>query len=146
MLGADVPPLNCESQGLRRGDRLESQDALPDIALYASVQVPARLKFWRSSDVTMCTHRCPLFSDEIGVSLSQTVAADYMHTVCLGTMSFMVLAVYWGYVKCFQIAGASDCESRCAQADILERMERNQIAQSIGFSSAESYSSDRAVD
>ena len=92
---------------LLAGDRLEPSGLLPDVGLFQSLKLPARVLFWRASCETMCQHRCPLFAQCIGVSLVSSVCVDLLHTLHLGPMLiwcreamwFLLLAKIWGSLE-----------------------------------------------
>eukprot|EP00969_Alexandrium_andersonii_P246987 10915701-Alexandrium_andersonii.AAC.1 len=83
--------------GLRKGDRLEPNDDLPDIGLYESLDAfPRTVLFWRPSRETKVRHRNPLFdgpthADVLGISVL-SLAIDTLHTLNLGVYQEFVKA------------------------------------------------------
>ena len=84
-----------EKFDLKAHDKLEPCDSLPDVSTLDTVSLPVRIVFWRSSYQSACTHRCPLFSSELGTSPTQTICLDLMHTLYLGPMLFWCKFVFW---------------------------------------------------
>ena len=41
---------------------------------------------WRPSAESLCTHRCPIWDDEIGLSPRRSIALDLLHTLHLEPM------------------------------------------------------------
>ena len=89
-LTQDVPKF-----GLLAQDRLEPCPDLPDVGKLETVGLPTRICFWRSSSESACTHRCPLFSDELGITPSRTICIDLLHTLFLGPMLCWCKFVLW---------------------------------------------------
>ena len=116
VITADLGALNSESAALKAGDCLRSQDSLPDIALYGSMVPPKRLCFWRKCPGSIINVRNPIFGSEIGVTISGSLAVDWLHTGPLGVLSFVVLECVWRAVRSPEIGGRSDFEARCSQA------------------------------
>ena len=72
------------SFGLKKDDRLEPHAGLIDVATFDNIsEFPCRALFWRRSRETICTHRCPIFSNKWGVT-PMLIAIDILHTLLLG--------------------------------------------------------------
>ena len=56
---------------------------------------PLHLVCWRRSEETLCTHRCPLWDIDIGITPSKTIAIDLMHTLHLGVMQEYAKEAVW---------------------------------------------------
>ena len=112
----DVPALNDASAPLQTGDRLLAQESLPDTAKYGSVVPPIKLCFWRRSAATLCKHRNPIFGGDPGLSVVRSYAVDYLHTMALGVLGYVVLECFWRAVDSPIISGGGEHTSRCEQA------------------------------
>jgi len=111
-----VPRLNAASEPLLAGDRLHPQPNLPTTSKYTEITAPLRLRFWRTSAETLMKFRNPLWSGGFGLSLVETFSIDYLHTVGLGVMGFIVLECFWRAVASQRIGGLGDAHAREAQA------------------------------
>ena len=86
-LKAAIPAL-----GLKSGNRLEPCPALPDVADFGKVPLPATVLFWRPSQETFARHRNPLFTPELGIDV-QSLRVDTLHTLFLGVFQLQCAAV-----------------------------------------------------
>jgi len=81
-LSADVPELD-----LFRDDRLEAHANLLDVGDFDALSdFPVYALFWRSALNSICTRRCPLFDDTLGITPVRTICFDLLHTLFLGVM------------------------------------------------------------
>ena len=56
---------------------------------------PVRVCFWRGLRETIVHHRCPLWSDVLGLSPSKSIGLDLLHTYYLGPLlEFSKVAVW----------------------------------------------------
>ena len=96
-LSIDIPGL-----GLKAGDRLEPSQSLPDIGrtFDECANFPVMVFFWRRSEETLCTHRCPLFDPAIGTTPNKSVALDLLHTLYLGVMVIWCQTTIWATIAC----------------------------------------------
>jgi hypothetical protein len=90
---------DLDRHGLRKGDRLEPSPLLTDVAQLESVDMPHDILFWRPSRATICKHRCPLFSPELGLSPCNSICLDLLHTLYLGPMQLWCRHVMWVLLK-----------------------------------------------
>ena len=75
VLVADLPAL----QPLKH-DRLEPSRTLPDVVKIFEVTVfPFPIVVWRSSADSLARHRNPLFSEELGITICDTLTVDTLH-------------------------------------------------------------------
>jgi hypothetical protein len=86
----DVPCLSLKAR-----DRLEPSTTLPDVGMFEQLILPVTVLFWRVSQETLCNHRCPLFSDRIGVNPCDTISLDLLHTLYLGPLLLWSRKVIW---------------------------------------------------
>ena len=87
--GGRVLQVDLPDQRLLAGDRVEPSVSLPDIAKLeatCSRGAPLGITFWRKDNETLCTHRCPLWDDRLGISPATTLAFDTLHVLYRGTM------------------------------------------------------------
>eukprot|EP00959_Pyramimonas_sp_CCMP1952_P446282 9343909-Pyramimonas_sp.AAC.1 len=68
-----------------------------------------------------------MFDDQIGVSTVNTYAVDYLHTVCLGVMGSILLAVIWKLVS-LPAFGGNLPEKNERQSTAAERL-RSEMGQ-----------------
>ena len=92
----------CGTQ-LRAGDRLELCDSLFDIGKFEDISIPGRVLFWRPSNTTLATRRCPVFVPAAGVTIECCVV-DPMHTLHLGVYKDVCQSVLWALLlgDCFK--------------------------------------------
>ena len=83
--------------GLDTGDRLEPFPGLLDIGDgFDLLQgFPREVLFWRPRNLTVCTHRCPLFGRDFGVTPVSSIALDTLHTLNLGVMQVWCRHSLW---------------------------------------------------
>jgi hypothetical protein len=84
---------------LRKGDRLEPCEAVPDTGnafdvLDASV-FPLRVVFWRRAAETLARRRNPIFDSAYGVTVERSLTVDTLHALYLGIMLNLVRFVLW---------------------------------------------------
>ena len=81
---------------LHKGDRLEPCLELPHVGAFQDLHTfPVRVLFWRVSDETLSHHRNPLFSEELGVTPTRTLALDWLHCLASGMFqTFCCFAVH----------------------------------------------------
>ena len=80
-LRSDIPSL-----GVLANDRLEPCPALPDVSNLKYMDMPATIVFWRPSEETVCRHRHPLFSADLGLSIF-SLTVDALHALYIGAMN-----------------------------------------------------------
>ena len=89
-LKCDIPELE-----LLRGDRIEPCLSRLDVGTFESIATfPCEVHFWRTTEETITHHRCPLFSEAIGVS-PHSIAIDALHTWYLGPLLIWVREAFW---------------------------------------------------
>lgn len=77
------------------GDRLDPTERLVDVAEFDSWTAwGEKVCFWRTTKQTLCTHRNPLFNDEIGIT-QDTIAIDILHTLLLGVVQRWIIRLFW---------------------------------------------------
>ena len=116
-------PVGAPELGLRVGDRLEPTAFLPDVAAFGDITTfptPQRgILFWRSSDVTICTRRNPLFDRELGVTPTRSIAIDLLHTLFLGPMHTWCRMVVWRLLSSGLWGTIAASESERVQVGVL---------------------------
>lgn len=128
VLQRDYAPLN-----LLKGDRLEPSYNLPDVNDFFGLHLfpTQELTFWRVSRATLVWHRCPLWCPEIGLTATDTIAIDLLHTYYLGPLQVWVKLGFWSLID------SGIWGSHCAAAE-----ERQAIAiAAIGFDLLQWYAS-----
>ena len=65
-----------------------------DVGDFENLKTPVFVSFWRTSAERGVRHRCPLLSEELGVSLA-TFAVDQLHCLNLGVLKEYVTTVFW---------------------------------------------------
>jgi hypothetical protein len=87
-------PVGC----LLAGDRLEPNARMLDVAEFDTItEFPCDVLFWRRSEETLCTHRCPIFDASVGVTPSKSIAIDLLHTLFLGGI------LIWGGIALWRL-------------------------------------------
>jgi hypothetical protein len=82
------------------GDRLEPHASCMDVEAVENISVfPCLLLFWRRTRETLCTHRCPLFDETLGISPTRSIAIDIMHTLFLAPIPIWCGIVLWMLLK-----------------------------------------------
>jgi hypothetical protein len=96
--------------GLLKGDRLEPSQAVPDTHGFDVLPLPLTLTFWRVSSSRMTHHRNPLFGSSVHVSLHDSVAIDWLHTLSLGIFQDFLgeLIIALIRLNAWQVPGAAD--------------------------------------
>ena len=90
---------DIERLGLKRFDRLEATDDLPDVGLYETISAfPLSVRFWRQRVDVFVIHRLPLFDPVIGVTI-MSVAIDMLHTMNLGVYQLWCLFCLWALIN-----------------------------------------------
>ena len=82
---------------LLAGDRLEPSPRLPDVGpMFDSIAVfPFPVVFWRPVNATLCTHRCPLMDESLGITPCRSICFDLLHTLYLGPMQTWCRLAIW---------------------------------------------------
>ena len=113
--------------GLRAGDRLEPSEHLPDVALLADAPLGADgylpVVFWRTSEETLCRHRNPLFTAELGLLPSVCLTIDTMHCLYLGVFKKWCSVAIWALLRsgCYANVGAAE-ENLTTSVIVLRRL------------------------
>jgi hypothetical protein len=113
--------------GLRAGDRLEPSEHLPDVALLADAPLGADgylpVVFWRTSEETLCRHRNPLFTAELGLLPSVCLTIDTMHCLYLGVFEKWCSVAIWALLRsgCYANVGAAE-ENLTTSVIVLRRL------------------------
>jgi hypothetical protein len=94
VLKQDIPELSLLKQ-----DRLEPHAGLLDIGAFEQVVIPTRVLFWRSAADTLARHRCPLFSQALGITVETSVEIDTLHALNLGVYGQYAQDVFWACVR-----------------------------------------------
>jgi hypothetical protein len=84
--GSHGRALKCDLPefGLLKGDRVEPSVEVQDTHDFESLRLPTVVTFWRPAVEGMTHHRNPIFSDAVHISLQESVAIDWLHTMSLG--------------------------------------------------------------
>jgi hypothetical protein len=95
-----------EPLGLLTGDRVEATPSLPDpVGVFNLTSFPCDLVFWRSSRNSSVLHRCPLWSEEIGLVPSEVVAIDLLHAYYLGPLLVWAKTAMWKIIDSGHLGG-----------------------------------------
>ena len=94
ILSVDVPEL-----GLKKWDRLEPSDSVPDVVKSFDSSNPIVATFWRSSDECGVKHRNPIFDIALGTSPSDVLHPDWLHVFSLGLVRSYNGWVVWALVE-----------------------------------------------
>lgn len=86
-----------EELGLLPGDRLEPSHLLGNVGLFESLPIPSQVLFWRPANMTVATHRNPIFSDVTGVTIKH-LALDILHCLNLGVYKDFCTAAIWAFI------------------------------------------------
>ena len=81
----DMPEL-----ALLKGDRLEPSQEVIDTHAFELLPLPVTLVFWRVKSQQMTYHRNPIFDEDLGVSLDDTAALDWLHILALGVFQVFI--------------------------------------------------------
>jgi len=91
---------NFEELGLLENDRLEPSGRNPDVgAVFDATSFPFDVVFWRKSDNTLCTHRCPLWDASVGMLPTLIIALDMLHTFYLGVLLAFCKHLVWEVLR-----------------------------------------------
>ena len=96
VVSQDVPEL-----GVRKGWRLEANEACPDPGQLDHLSVPPgglRLLLWGTKVQTMAKHRNPIFARSLGVT-PERLCTDELHALHLGVFQVYILEVLWRMVE-----------------------------------------------
>ena len=117
-LRSNVPHLR-----LRKHDRLEPNETLPDVGMLESIAVfPCCILFWRTSCETVTKHRNPLFGPR-GYIVVTMICADILHTIYLGVMKKYLAELFWAWIRIDAWAtGATTLGERQERTALLMRM------------------------
>eukprot|EP00959_Pyramimonas_sp_CCMP1952_P238226 4978226-Pyramimonas_sp.AAC.1 len=94
-----------EELGLQKWDRLDPSDDLPDVALFASRELPFWCYFWRrhwddrNRIADRVLKRNPIFSPSLGITPKDHLHADTLHVIYLGIMLRYCAAVIWSAIE-----------------------------------------------
>jgi len=81
--------------GLVVGDRLEPSDSLHDVGKLRDAEVPLDVVFWRRSEESLCRHRNPLLTADVGLSTDKALTVDTLHALYLGVMLVYCRVTVW---------------------------------------------------
>lgn len=86
--------------GLQVDDRLEPTEAMPDVAQFEHLSAfPVTVVFWRRSRESLCTRRCPLWDERLGITPDKVLAIDLLHTMYLGCLQEWAKCAAWALLK-----------------------------------------------
>ena len=114
-LKSAYPPLELEG-----GDRLDPSPGLMDVHALAQVTMfPLPVVFWRQSRDTLCTHRCPLWQRELGLTPAGVLALDLLHTLFLGPMNCWCKFAMWALLTCGAWGGLEGTQAEQVRVAVL---------------------------
>ena len=81
---------------LRKGDRLEPCETVPDIGAFEKLSsFPVVVLFWRTSRESMTRHRNPLADPELYIKIFDIVTVDGLHCLYLGVFNTFCKIAFW---------------------------------------------------
>jgi len=104
---------------LRKLDRLEPTEALPDIGLVFSLTAcPVSLVFWRPGGETIAKRRNPLFNLATGVTPYRCLTVDLLHALYLGIIKSFSCHCIWFLLLSGMIGHLGNSEERLESAQL----------------------------
>lgn len=112
---------------LKRDDRLEPSDTLPDVADCDRITTfPTVIIFWRSDAETLARHRNPMFDPEYGVTPARSLTVDVLHAFFLGVLNVWCKISIWKLILsgCYGALGTGTENIRAAVLVLRDRVMR----------------------
>eukprot|EP00959_Pyramimonas_sp_CCMP1952_P206088 4309691-Pyramimonas_sp.AAC.1 len=64
------------------------------------MKYPQWISVWRPSEQPLCNCRVPFLGGVAGLTVSGSLAIDYMRAICLGVFHSIMLEAFWGAPEC----------------------------------------------
>lgn len=109
ILSYDLPSLD-----LKRGDRLEPSNQLPNVHMLDDVTIGSRLTFWRRSKEVLARHRNPLFGEDLGIPAETSLVEDLLHCLYLGIIHALCKKIMWLCLKSVVWGGSGNLDEAIA--------------------------------
>eukprot|EP00969_Alexandrium_andersonii_P070408 3107337-Alexandrium_andersonii.AAC.1 len=95
---------------------------LPDNQTYQDLPLGTEIRFWRKVRSTLCTHNCPLWAPEVGLTPMRSIGIDVLHTYYLGPLHTWTKKMLWKLLEAnvWEATGASAEEIHLNALDHLK--------------------------